>query len=79
MTRGSYAYRNSSWISATLPSVGRKEIGSGSSSHETPSELRPDEACFLPAGSAHEYRNYAGSTATAVIGVAPRFLPENAL
>ena len=42
-------------------------------------ELRPDEACFLPAGSAHEYRNYAGSTATAVIGVAPKFLPENAL
>ena len=40
-------------------------------------ELRPDEACYLPTGSTHEYRNYAGSNTTAIIGVAPTYLPEN--
>jgi mannose-6-phosphate isomerase-like protein (cupin superfamily) len=40
-------------------------------------ELRADEACFLPVGTVHEYRNYSGSTATALLGVAPDFLPEN--
>jgi quercetin dioxygenase-like cupin family protein len=36
-------------------------------------EVRPDEACFLPRGSVHEYRNYAATTATAIVGVAPLF------
>jgi quercetin dioxygenase-like cupin family protein len=34
-------------------------------------ELGPDDACLLPAGSAHEYRNYGGVTARALVGVAP--------
>ena len=51
--------------------------GRGSQDETYVFELRPDEACFLPAGSVHEYRNYAGSTATAMLGVAPKFLPEN--
>ena len=42
-------------------------------------ELAAEEACFLPAGSEHEYRNYSSATATALLGVAPKFLPENAL
>jgi quercetin dioxygenase-like cupin family protein len=42
-------------------------------------ELGPDEACFMPKGSVHEYRNYSGSTSTAVLGVAPGFLAENEL
>jgi quercetin dioxygenase-like cupin family protein len=42
-------------------------------------EIRSGEACFLPKGSVHEYRNYSGSTSTAVLGVAPRFLAENEL
>jgi quercetin dioxygenase-like cupin family protein len=42
-------------------------------------ELRADEACFLPDGTVHEYRNYSGSPATALLGVAPDFLPENEL
>lgn len=42
-------------------------------------ELRADEECFLPVGTVHEYRNYSGSTATALLGVAPDFLPENEL
>jgi mannose-6-phosphate isomerase-like protein (cupin superfamily) len=37
-------------------------------------ELGPDDACFLPAGSSHEYRNFTGTTSTALIGVAPSFL-----
>jgi mannose-6-phosphate isomerase-like protein (cupin superfamily) len=40
-------------------------------------ELRADEACFLPTGTVFEYRNYSGSTSTAVLGVAPKFLPES--
>jgi quercetin dioxygenase-like cupin family protein len=39
-------------------------------------ELHADEACFLPSGSVHEYRNYSSSTATAIVGVAPSFLPD---
>jgi uncharacterized RmlC-like cupin family protein len=39
-------------------------------------ELRPDDACYLPIGSVHEYRNYSSATATAIIGVAPSFLAE---
>jgi quercetin dioxygenase-like cupin family protein len=36
-------------------------------------ELRRDDACFLPEGSRHEYRNYGAATARAVFGVAPSF------
>jgi mannose-6-phosphate isomerase-like protein (cupin superfamily) len=39
-------------------------------------EMRPDECCFLPAGTRHEYRNYSGVSASAIIGVAPTFLAE---
>jgi quercetin dioxygenase-like cupin family protein len=42
-------------------------------------ELHTGEACYLPVGSVHEYRNYSGATATAVVGVAPQFLPESEL
>ena len=42
-------------------------------------ELRADEACYLPAGTVFEYRNFSGSTSTAVLGVAPKFLPEHDL
>lgn len=35
-------------------------------------ELGPDDACYLPHGCDHEYRNYGAVTAEAVIGVAPR-------
>jgi quercetin dioxygenase-like cupin family protein len=38
-------------------------------------ELAPDDACFLPAGCEHEYRNPTGDLATATLGVAPRFDP----
>jgi quercetin dioxygenase-like cupin family protein len=36
-------------------------------------ELGPDDACYLPRGCRHEYRNYGGHTAHAVFGVAPRY------
>jgi quercetin dioxygenase-like cupin family protein len=39
-------------------------------------ELEPEDACFLPAGCTHEYRNYTSDTVTALLGVAPRFLPD---
>jgi mannose-6-phosphate isomerase-like protein (cupin superfamily) len=42
-------------------------------------ELRQHEACYLPAGTQFEYRNYSGSTSTALLGVAPKFLPEHDL
>jgi quercetin dioxygenase-like cupin family protein len=38
-------------------------------------ELAPEDACYLPAGSRHEYRNAGGATARAVFGVAPSYLP----
>ncbi|MGH3729132.1 MAG: cupin domain-containing protein [Micromonosporaceae bacterium] len=38
-------------------------------------ELGPEDACFIPAGAEHEYRNYSADVAEAVIGVAPRYLP----
>jgi mannose-6-phosphate isomerase-like protein (cupin superfamily) len=38
-------------------------------------ELSPDDACYLPLGSLHEYRNFGQVTSTAVVGVAPSFLP----
>jgi quercetin dioxygenase-like cupin family protein len=41
-------------------------------------ELSPGEACFLPVGSVHEYRNVSGATASALLGVAPTFIAETA-
>ena len=38
-------------------------------------ELGPDDACYLPLGVSHEYRNPTGEPAEAVIGVAPGFSP----
>ena len=38
-------------------------------------ELEPEDACYLPAGSRHEYRNAGGAPARAVFGVAPSYLP----
>jgi quercetin dioxygenase-like cupin family protein len=38
-------------------------------------ELAPEDVCYLPAGCRHEYRNASGSTARAICGVAPRYLP----
>jgi quercetin dioxygenase-like cupin family protein len=38
-------------------------------------ELRPHEACYLPAGCRHEYRNFGARSARAVFGVAPTWLP----
>jgi quercetin dioxygenase-like cupin family protein len=38
-------------------------------------ELEPEDACYLPAGSRHEYRNAGGAAARAVFGVAPSYLP----
>lgn len=38
-------------------------------------ELGPDDACYLPVGVSHEYRNPTGEPAEAVIGVAPGFSP----
>lgn len=37
-------------------------------------EVGPDEACYLPAGSRHEYRNVEGETARGLFGVAPHYL-----
>jgi mannose-6-phosphate isomerase-like protein (cupin superfamily) len=39
-------------------------------------EVAPDEACFLPAGSVHEYRNYTDQESIAIVGVAPDFVPD---
>jgi quercetin dioxygenase-like cupin family protein len=38
-------------------------------------ELGPEDACYLPQGSRHEYRNATGATARAICGIAPRYLP----
>ena len=38
-------------------------------------ELGPEDACYVPAGSPHEYRNPAAGTARAICGIAPRYLP----
>jgi mannose-6-phosphate isomerase-like protein (cupin superfamily) len=37
-------------------------------------EIGPGDACYLPAGSTHEYRNFTSGTTTALIGVAPAWL-----
>jgi quercetin dioxygenase-like cupin family protein len=36
-------------------------------------ELVPDDACFIPEGAEHEYRNLRDTTATALVGVAPSY------
>jgi quercetin dioxygenase-like cupin family protein len=38
-------------------------------------ELGSEDVCYLPAGCLHEYRNPGGTTARAICGVAPRYLP----
>jgi quercetin dioxygenase-like cupin family protein len=38
-------------------------------------ELEPEDVCYLPEGSRHEYRNAGGATARAICGIAPRYLP----
>jgi quercetin dioxygenase-like cupin family protein len=38
-------------------------------------ELEPEDACYLPAGTRHEYRNAGGATARAICGIAPSYLP----
>jgi quercetin dioxygenase-like cupin family protein len=38
-------------------------------------ELGPEDVCYLPAGSRHEYRNASGTTARAICGIAPRYMP----
>jgi len=38
-------------------------------------ELGPEDVCFLPAGSLHEYRNPAGGRARAICGIAPGYRP----
>lgn len=37
-------------------------------------ELSADDAAFIPAGVAHEYRNYTAIEAEALVGVAPQYL-----
>jgi mannose-6-phosphate isomerase-like protein (cupin superfamily) len=39
-------------------------------------ELEQDDACYLPRGCEHEYRNYGATLAEALIGVAPSYLPD---
>jgi quercetin dioxygenase-like cupin family protein len=38
-------------------------------------ELGPEDACLIPQGAPHEYRNFGAETATALVGVAPSYLP----
>jgi quercetin dioxygenase-like cupin family protein len=38
-------------------------------------ELEPEDVCYLPEGSRHEYRNAGGTTARAICGIAPHYLP----
>lgn len=38
-------------------------------------ELGPEDACLIPHGAQHEYRNYDAATTTAVVGIAPSYLP----
>lgn len=39
-------------------------------------EMGPDDACYLPVGTTHEYRNFTSATSTALIGVAPAWHSE---
>ena len=38
-------------------------------------ELGPEDACYLPIGCTHEYRNAGATTARAICGIAPGYLP----
>ena len=38
-------------------------------------ELEPEDACYLPIGSRHEYRNAGAATARAICGIAPSYAP----
>jgi quercetin dioxygenase-like cupin family protein len=38
-------------------------------------ELEPEDVCYLPAGSRHEYRNAEGAATRAICGIAPGYLP----
>ena len=38
-------------------------------------ELGPEDVCYLPSGSRHEYRNASGGVARAICGIAPSYLP----
>jgi quercetin dioxygenase-like cupin family protein len=38
-------------------------------------ELEPEDACYLPIGSRHEYRNAGAGTARAICGIAPDYAP----
>lgn len=38
-------------------------------------ELEPEDVCYLPAGSRHEYRNAGGGAVRAICGIAPSYLP----
>ena len=38
-------------------------------------ELEPEDACYLPMGAKHEYRNAGAATARAICGIAPGYLP----
>ena len=38
-------------------------------------ELEPGDACYLPLGARHEYRNHGGGTAAALAGIAPSYAP----
>ena len=38
-------------------------------------ELAAEDACYVPAGSPHEYRNAGPGAVRAICGIAPRYLP----
>jgi quercetin dioxygenase-like cupin family protein len=38
-------------------------------------ELEPGDACFVPMGDPHEYRNHGSGVAEAIAGIAPAYLP----
>jgi mannose-6-phosphate isomerase-like protein (cupin superfamily) len=38
-------------------------------------ELGPDDACYLPIGARHEYRNYGSEPVEALAGIAPQYIP----
>jgi quercetin dioxygenase-like cupin family protein len=38
-------------------------------------ELEPGDACYVPMGDPHEYRNHGSGLAEAIAGIAPAYLP----
>ncbi len=38
-------------------------------------ELQPGDACYVPMGDGHEYRNHGSGLAEAIAGIAPAYLP----